>query len=65
LPFKDQWQRIANELPNGDVLVVVPSGGSRQKTTLETLATRLRAKGHRVTTVLAASLPCAPSDGAR
>src|SRR4051812_11761273 len=34
LPFKPQWQRIANELPRGGVLIVTPIADLRQGATL-------------------------------
>jgi len=56
LPFKDKWQAIANRLPKGEVLIVPPSTGSRERRTLENVATLLEAKGHRVTTLSAEQL---------
>ncbi len=56
LPFKDQWQAIANRLPRGDVLIVLPSTDSRQRTTFERVAALIRAKGHHVTTLSAGEL---------
>jgi hypothetical protein len=51
LPYKDQWQQLANELPAGATLIVLPSSGSRQRLTLETVVSGLRAKGRAVATL--------------
>lgn len=51
LPFKAKWQAIANELPSGDVLIVLPSQTQRQRKTFESVVDLMRAQGHRVTTV--------------
>ena len=51
LPFKAQWQAIANDLPRGDVLMVLPHHNTAAGQTLETVATDLRARGHHVTTL--------------
>ncbi len=53
LPFKDEWQAIANKLPKGDVLIVLPPSDSRERKTLERVAALMKAKGHRVTTASA------------
>lgn len=50
LPYKAQWQELANRLPAGQVLIILPTGtGSRQ--TLDATAKLLRAKGLEVTTL--------------
>jgi hypothetical protein len=56
LPFKATWQRIANELPTGTTLVVMPRNPGRPGQTLGTVATQLQAKGHPVKVVPAASI---------
>jgi hypothetical protein len=53
LPFKDQWQKVANRLPNGSTLVILPAPTSRQRKTFETVATKLRENGKRVITLSA------------
>lgn len=53
LPFKAQWQSIANNLPAGGVLIVLPATGSQQRGALQTAANLLKAKGHHVTTISA------------
>ena len=49
LPFKQQYQELANELPAGSVLICLPSAENSQRLVLERVAVGLRAKGHRVT----------------
>jgi hypothetical protein len=51
LPYKAEYQAIANQQPPGTTLVVLPPSGSRQRQTLETVASGLRAKGQRVATM--------------
>lgn len=52
LPYREHWQRIANELPQGSVLIVTPLTGRLKRATLEEVALQLQARGHRVVTVL-------------
>ena len=51
LAYKATYQRLANQLPAGAVLVVLPTDDTAEKHTLQTAATRLVAKGHPVTTL--------------
>ena len=51
LPHKATYQRLANQLPAGAVLVVLPTEDTAEKQTLQTAAARLLAKGHPVTTL--------------
>ena len=53
LPFKEQYQQLANELPKGATLIILPSPTKRQRMTCEKVAAHLREKGHRVTTLSA------------
>jgi len=53
LPYKDQWQEIANRLSHNEVLIILPPTGKPLHKTLETVSTLLEANGHRVTTLLA------------
>lgn len=53
LPFKREWQALANALPEGDVLLVLPSTDGLSRMTLQTLAASLRARGRRVRTITA------------
>src|SRR5437870_587869 len=34
LPYKDKWQAIANRLPNGEVLILLPAADKPQRKTL-------------------------------
>lgn len=47
LPFKMHWQRIANDLSQGDVLVVLPYQ-AKQKRVAQSVASHLRSKGKHV-----------------
>ena len=52
LPYKQEWQQLANRLPRGATWIGRPASGSRrQRRTLETVATGLRAQGRTVATV--------------
>lgn len=48
LSRKAVYQRLANQLPDGAVLVVLPNEDSPERHTLQETAARLRAKGHAV-----------------
>ena len=63
LPYKEQWQQLANELPSGSTLIVLPTSETRQRQTLEQVASGLRAKGRMVAMVPALHfLPFLPRD---
>ena len=49
LPRKAEYQALANELPHGDILVVLPPPESRERPTMERVAQLFRAKGRHVT----------------
>ena len=49
LPRKAEYQTIANQLPEGDILVVLPPLESRERSTMERVAQLFRAKGRHVT----------------
>jgi hypothetical protein len=51
LPFKAEYQAIANQQAPGTTLIILPSSGGRQRATLENVVARLRAKGQTVATV--------------
>ncbi len=51
MSHKAQYQAIANQLPQGDVLVVLPSGATPPKQTMQAVVRVLQAKGKRVLTV--------------
>ena len=56
LPHKAIYQRLANQLPPGAVLVVLPSEDTPERRSLQEAAARLRAKGHAIATVPAADI---------
>jgi hypothetical protein len=54
LPYKDQWQQLANELPKGNILIILPDADLRQsriKQAIEQVAISFKESGHRVTTL--------------
>src|SRR3712207_9438667 len=55
LPFKEQWQDVANSKPGEHVLIVLPEIEKRPRRVLERVAAHLREKGHPVTTLSARS----------
>ena len=48
LPFKAEYQAIANQQAPGTTLVVLPTGDSLPRRTLERVVTRMQAKGQPV-----------------
>jgi len=48
LPYKEEYQAIANQQPPGTTLVVLPAGDSLPRRALQTVATRLRDQGQPV-----------------
>ena len=55
LPHKLQYQQLANTLPHGQVLILVPDD-ERERQTLHQVAAHLMAKGRPVTTLPASCL---------
>lgn len=51
LPFKAEWQQLANGLPAGGVLICVPERGKCLRETLSTVAGLLRSRGRRMMTL--------------
>ena len=51
LPCKATYQAIANALPRGAVLLVLPTADTPEKRLLQTAADRFKAKGRHVTTI--------------
>jgi hypothetical protein len=51
LPFKQEWQAVANGLPKGGVLLCSTSTNRRQQRILAQVSTHMKHKGHRVQTV--------------
>ena len=51
LAFKEQYQQIANALPRGATLIILPPSLKQQRRTCEKVAATLRARGHQVLTL--------------
>jgi hypothetical protein len=51
LPYKAQWQQLANELPKGDILIILPDADQKLRQAIETVAKQLKTAGQRVTTL--------------
>ncbi len=49
LPFKDQWQEMANSKTGEPVLIVLPKLENGPQSALKRVAAHLREKGHAVT----------------
>jgi hypothetical protein len=49
LPQKARYEAIANRLPRGEVLLVLPPADSPERATMERVAQLFRAKGRHVT----------------
>jgi predicted DNA-binding WGR domain protein len=56
LPHKAQYQHLANQLPPGAVLVILPDADTPERQALQQAAARFLAKGHPVTTLTAAEV---------
>ena len=56
LPEKARYQAIANDLPPGEVLIVVPERAGQEREALERTAALLRAKGRHVTLLTTAQV---------
>jgi hypothetical protein len=50
LPYKAQYQAIANRLPTGGILVVLPQTTSQQRRTAQRVITTLQGGGYSVAT---------------
>lgn len=48
LPFKDLYQQLANDLPEGATLIIVPKPPSKPAQTLSHVAHQITAEGHQV-----------------
>ena len=53
LPYKKEWQAVANGLPTGSVLLCSTRTNPRQRRILAQVSTHLRRKGRRVMTLSA------------
>ena len=57
LPRKADYEAIADQLPRGEVLLVLPPAGSSERTTMQRVAQLFRAKGRHVTVLTEERLP--------
>ena len=57
LPRKAEYQALANKLPAGDILQVLPPPHSRERPAMERVAQLFRAKGRSVTVLTEERLP--------
>ena len=57
LPRKADYEAIANDLPRGEVLLVLPPAGSPERDTMQRVAQLFRAKGRHVTVLTEERLP--------
>jgi hypothetical protein len=53
LSYKKEWQRVANAMPHGSVLLCSTSTNRRQRRIVEQVSTHLKRKGRRVRTLSA------------
>lgn len=53
LPYKARYQALANQLPAGEILIVLPRCPGRERAILERSGQLLVAKGRRVTLISA------------
>ena len=51
LAYKARWQAMANALPHGDVLVILPTHHGALNTTLSIVTRLIEEQGHHVTTL--------------
>jgi hypothetical protein len=57
LPRKADYEAIANDLPRGEVLLVLPPADSPERDTMQRVAQLFRAKGRHVTVLTEERLP--------
>ena len=57
LPRKADYEAIANDLPRGEVLLVLPPADSPERDTMQRLAQLFRATGRHVTVLTEERLP--------
>ena len=65
LPYRAAYQALANRLPPGDVLIVLPTDAAEPPASLARTRAQFEAKGHHVTTVRADALFPGSSGGGR
>jgi ferric-dicitrate binding protein FerR (iron transport regulator) len=61
LPFKKEWQAVANGMPEGSVLLCSTTANRRQRRILERVSTHYEAQGAQRADVTATALPPRPS----
>jgi hypothetical protein len=57
LPRKADYEALADDLPRGEVLLVLPPAGSPERDTMQRVAQLFRAKGRHVTVLAEERLP--------
>jgi hypothetical protein len=57
LPRKADYEALADDLPRGEVLLVLPPAGSPERDTMQRVAQLFRAKGRHVTVLTEERLP--------
>ena len=57
LPYKAHYQQLANRLPRGDVLIVLPSHSMMHLRMLQSVTPFFQRNGHHVTVVSAEAFP--------
>ncbi|HLJ67028.1 MAG TPA: hypothetical protein VKX16_06680 [Chloroflexota bacterium] len=60
LPQVREWLKLAGALPRDEMVIVVPDVETRQKQTVTTVATLLRAHGHQVRLIAEQELTASP-----
>jgi len=56
LPYKETWQAIANGLPRGNILFVVPAGETLMKERMRRVAATLQSQGYRLSAIISENL---------
>jgi hypothetical protein len=51
LPYIKRWHQLAGELPQDELVIVLPENDSKQRKTLSTVADLLKKSGHHVRVV--------------
>ncbi len=57
LPFKEEWQKLANDLPEGSTLIILPCSNGSARRTLEKVSISMKAQGLRVSILTQEQLP--------
>jgi len=59
LPFKATWQQIADDLPMGSILIILPASASSHRDALERIKTSFEGTGRMVKTLPASEITTA------